>query len=176
MTTEIIDFGEGVVLEIDPDSGEVLTDVRPGSPMLHAVAVRRHYAKAEEKEWARACAVLDQVLLRSQDETVAAYGDVSIRTVRDRSYPSQDAEAFANMLYERYASAFAHTPEAQDAVGAVMTVLAASKGFKRDALPEAAQALLDRVTEWKPMKQWVESSIVRTAAPRRQKAVTEAIS
>lgn len=171
--TEIIDFGDGVVLEIDPETGEVVTDIAPGSQLLYAIAQKRHYAKAEEDAWGQAKHALDAVLLRQQDEKTAAYGDISIRAMRDQAYASQDVEAFADMVFERWGTAFAHDPAAQDAVKAVLAILGASKGYKRDTLPEAARELLDRVTEWKAKRSWIESSVVRQPAPRR-KAVADA--
>lgn len=160
---EYIEVAPGLVVD---GNGEIVED-GSGDGLLR-VAQLRHEAYVQKRAFESYIEDLDRVLLKQQSEKKVAYGTV-VCSVRGGTYTKVDSAQFADLVYERFTSAFAvFDAEADQAVAAVLAIVAAATGFKREALPEPAWALLDAATTTLTKRPWVETSVARHEAPVRR--------
>lgn len=139
-------------LLVDDETGEIL-EVPQGVDALFLVAHRRHDAKQQEDAWKAQRAMLDAVLLKKQEEKKAEYGDIIV-AIKGGSYSKTDAEALANLVYERFRSAFS---DDSVAVSAVLGLIAAASGFAKDKIPQPTLGIYEEATEWLEKRPWVET-------------------
>ena len=147
---------------IDDETGE-LVDYPVGTDKVAGLVRQLHAAKEQEKEWAKAKAILTQAVLREQAEHKVLYGDLAA-TKRQDSYSWLDVDTLRADLGEMEMT--------RDELRA--TVLAV-KSFDVALLPEAIAGLVKSRTQQKTKSPWVDVSVVKKAAPR-VRLVTEEVS
>lgn len=165
------DFWEVVPgLVVDSD-GEIIEAADIDDPMKFLAAMR-HDAKCQAKEWESRVDNLDRVLLKKQAAKVTVYGDI-VSAVKGGTYNKTDARRFADLILDAFPQAF--DLEHEEAVAAVLAVLAAATGFKKDLLPDGAGDLYSAATAVIEKRPWVETSIARRPAPARVAPKGEAV-
>ena len=145
-------------LVIDDETGEIIDAAGIDDP-LKFIALKRHEAAQQMKEWEELRRNYDRVLLRNQEEAKTSYGDVVIAK-RTSSYPVFDGEAFGGKALDVELTAAER-----------VLFYFAAKGFNRDLLPDVLKPVLDEATEHRQKQPWIESSIARKVAPKATRAV-----
>lgn len=158
--SDYIYLDNGLVID---ENGEIIESADPDSA-LQLIVLRRHEAKRQVKEWQQQVDDLDRVILKRQESRTAVYGD-TVATVRGGAYSKTNGFAFAAAIAEAFGDAFDF--EHEDAVQAVLDVIAAATGFKRDALPEEAIPAYELATATLEKRPWVETSPIKRPAPAR---------
>ncbi len=155
---EYIELENGVV--VDDETGEFIGECDIDDVVKFSVS-RRHEEKAQEDAHKQVRTVYDQVIIKHQQgKEKVTYGDL-VCAVRTSDYSTFDAKAFAKTI-----SGIELTRDELMAL-----VLAATK-FDRDKLPPIVLDPYDEAVTTQMKRPWVETGVVRKAAPvlRRVKA------
>lgn len=144
---------EDLIEVVDPETGEVIV-LEEGEQDLAVVVHRRHEAHAQEKLWAENRKRYDAIL-KARAESGGVFDDVQLR-FRGGTYSTFDGERFARAI---------RASEIEPTYEMWLIAMAASKGFKRDALPVGLfRDAFDKATDQLPKRPWVETSKVRRLA------------
>jgi len=154
---DYIEIAPGLVVSED---GEIIESGSIDDPLKFLVS-QRHEANVQIKSWEARRAVLDAVILRKQSERTVDYSGV-VCSLRGGSYSRTDSRAFAAGASESIGGLDWEHPELATAI---LDIIAAATGFKRDSLPESARDAYDAATLRLEKRPWVETSVARRLAP-----------